>query len=315
MGLFNLKLLRYLIDEIKKENPDIIHYNGLELIGFYLALASKIAGVKNRILAVHGSSLEARNYNFLKKNIINVYEMITIILSTKIYGVSDYVSNWKRLRYLNKKYVGTIYNISKNHGESEENINFKKENKINEDEIIIVSTGRINKEKGYDILLEVIRRLDLQLKKIKYKFLIVGSGEYLEEMKKESQKYKLESKIRFLGYREDIDRILKNSDIFVICTKHETLCMSILEASNNKLPVIAPKVGGIPEIIENGYNGFLIEPENILQYVEKLKLLIEKENLRLELGKNGYNKIKEKFLEKKILRQLDNLYKELLEKK
>lgn len=315
MGLFNLKLLRYLIDEIKKENPDIIHYNGLELIGFYLALASKIAGVKNRILAVHGSSLEARNYNFLKKNIINVYEMITIILSTKIYGVSDYVSNWKRLRYLNKKYVGTIYNISKNHGESEENINFKKENKINEDEIIIVSTGRINKEKGYDILLEVIRRLDLQLKKIKYKFLIVGSGEYLEEMKKESQKYKLESKIRFLGYREDIDRILKNSDIFVICTKHETLCMSILEASNNKLPVIAPKVGGIPEIIEDGYNGFLIEPENILQYVEKLKLLIEKENLRLELGKNGYNKIKEKFLEKKILRQLDNLYKELLEKK
>ena len=81
--------------------------------------------------------------------------------------------------------------------------------------------------------------------------MIVGDGSYLPEMKDKVRQNGLYDNVIFTGYRNDVMYLLSGSDIFVICTLHETLCNSVIEASDAGLPVVATRTGGIPEIIQD----------------------------------------------------------------
>lgn len=314
MGALNIKLILKLTKKIKKINPDIFHFTGLELIGFYCIISSRLAGIKNTILAIHGSSLEAQNISLIKKAILYLYEKITIILTKKYYCVSKYVENWERLKKHKNKSQGIIYNICdlKNNRNNRNNKKIKMKEKlgIKNDEIVIVSTGRITKEKGFHILLEVIKKV--VKKNLKCKFLIVGSGNYYYEMEKEIIKLNLKNKVLMVGYQNKIDEFLEISDIFILCSLHETFCMSILEAAIYKLPVIAPKVGGIPEIIKENENGFLIKKNDIGEYTKKLEFLVKNSIDRKIMGEKSCKLINENFSTELILNKIDKLYQEIL---
>ena len=181
---------------------------------------------------------------------------------------------------------------------------------ISQDEIIITSTGKITKEKGYAVLCEAIKKLKTQKK---VTFIIAGDGEFLQEMKQEIEENNLTSKVKFLGYRKDITRILEETNIFVIATLHETLCNSLIEAAQQGLPLVATNVGGIPEIIENGVNGYLTKCNDSDSIVEALERLINGEELRKTFGNNAKKHIQDKFSHQKIISKIDQMYKRVLE--
>ena len=171
-------------------------------------------------------------------------------------------------------------------------------------DIIIASTGRIIKDKGYDIVTQIIK---CYKNRPNVKFVIAGDGNYLGEMRK-ILKDQIEAKQVFLlGYQRNVETILQVSDIFLMCTKHETLCNSLLEAARSGLPSVATNVGGIPEIIDDN-GGFLVEKNNVNGFVEKLNLLIDNENLRLSMGRYAKENIEKKFDNDKIIDQLDEVY-------
>lgn len=305
IGIFNAKILINLVSQINEHQPDIIHFQGLQLEGFHVALAAKIAGVKNTVLAIHGSSIEAVYFQKWKIIIVGILEILTLKMSKISYGVSEYVSKWNRVKRYSKNHYGVIYNISQL-----ENINinesFRDEIGVNEDKIIIVSTGRITKEKGYEILLMAIKEMDIPENVL---FVIVGHGEYLDTFNTEIKKNKLEKKVVTLGYRKDVARILKESNIFVICTLHETLCNSIIEAGYYSLPSVATNVGGIPEIITHGYNGYLTKKDSPLEVKNYLNELINDAERRQLLGANARIRIDEKFSIQVIISRIDELYR------
>ena len=315
LGLFNIKIIKNIANQIKREKPDIVHFAGLELIGWYGMLASKFAGIKNTLLAVHGSTSEAVffNKNIIKKRIMNFVEMVTLRNSRYIYGVSEYVSGWKKIKKHAKNYMGHIYNLPI---EKKDNIDpkedFRKEFGMSEDDILIVSTGRIEIEKGFETLKQIIVE-NKWYKKIK--FVIVGNGSYLNDMKKSIEESTMKENVIFTGFRTDIDNILEDCDIFVICTWHETLCMSVIEACQHKLPVVASNVGGIPEIIEDKKNGFLVEPKDKTCFIKNIEELIENPELRGIMGEEGYELINSKFNADNILNRLDEIYAKILEEK
>lgn len=291
--------------KIKRINPDIVHFAGLQLGGFHVAMAARLAGVKKRIVVVHGSSQEAISFSWFNKVILFILEWLTICLSTACYGVSEYSSRLSVPRLFRKKNRGFIYNLPTVQYDRSTNVR-REDFGFTSEDIVVVSVARITREKGYEVLTESIK-LDSGSS---VKYLIVGDGEYLPTMKKELAEYVKSGKVQFTGYRTDVGAILACCDIFVLPTLHETLSISLLEAALAGLPMVASKVGGCPEIVVDGFNGFLVEPSDSKGLYDSISALSVNEALRGEMGKNAIELISEKFDYGKILNQIAGLYEE-----
>lgn len=311
LGIFNLKVIKKMAADIKACNPDIVHFTGLELVGWYGCLACKAAGVKKTLMVIRGSTEEAIEFNKvkIKKYIMKFIEFLTLKNTEYVYGVSEYVSSWIKVKRYAKRYFGNIYNLPIKKGKNKTNNDFRKEYGFSDKDIIVVSTGRIEKEKGFETLKNIIIKNEWDNN---VKFVIVGDGSFVQPMKAEIYQAKKEKAVYFTGFRTDIENILESSDVFVTCTKHETLCNSVIEACQYGLPVIASCVGGVPEIIKNGENGFLTEPDNENGFANIIKKLISDKDLRKVMGKKGTRIIAEKFNEEKILSEIDSIYQIIL---
>lgn len=301
------------VKKIKTESPDIVHCAGLQIGGFLCVLACKLAKVKNIIIAIHGSNNESLDLTVSSKKIIKVIEEKTLQLSSMYYGVSQYVISWDHVKKYKDKCYGVIFNLP--HEKVIKDYKYqsiRKEFNISKTDIIIVSTGRITYEKGYDVLADALLKIDI---KPEVKVLIVGEGNYLTGMKDKLKIMVEKSQVYFLGYRQNVANILSESDIFVLCTLHETLSNSTIEAGKQGLPSVVSNIGGIPEIIVDRYNGILIPINNSVEVANALKELIDNEKLRNTMGKNAKKVIEEKFSKKLILKKIDELYMSLLTNK
>jgi len=307
MGLFCPKYVKEVRKAIGEMNPDIVQIPGLQLLGFHMMVAALLEK-KKTIMVVHGSSREAQGFSKIKKFILMLLEEFSLYHATKIYTVSEYVSGWDVLKKYKKKCYGTIYNLSQKKDYEPQNI--REQLGINKDDLVIVSTGRIVKEKGYDNLLFVIRELHLDSHA---KFIIAGEGDYLNEMKEKIKLWHLEKQVFFLGYRNDIENVLDAANIFVLLSKHETLCISVLEACKHGIACVSTDVGGIPEIINNDKTGILVDCNNVIDAVQAIKLLMSNTQKRNEMGACAQKYVSEKFSEDKIIAQLDDLYRSLLD--
>lgn len=314
IGFFNIKLIRNLKKQIKDANPDLVHIHGLQLAGFHYALAAYLCK-KPIVLAVRGSSDEARDFAKWKKKLVHILEKWTIKMSDVVYGVSDYVCSWKIVKkHAKGKMYGTVYNLMQLENATNESSKQKvrEELSIAPDDVIVVSTGRITEEKGFKILCEAI----VKLKNEKHiKFVIVGDGSYLDEFKRTIKDENLEDKVLFTGYQKDVNPYLESADIFAICSLHETLCNSLIEAGAKGLPLIAPKIGGMPEIVKHNENGILLKRNDSDCVAETIRQLSEDEKLRKMLGNNARKYIENTFSQEVIIGKIQEMYEMCLGEK
>jgi glycosyltransferase involved in cell wall biosynthesis len=125
---------------------------------------------------------------------------------------------------------------------------------------VLISVGRLTEAKDQSTLLSAIEILRKQARNI---FLIVvGDGELRIPLEKEIAQKDLTHCVYLAGSRSDVYQLLPGADAFILSSKREGVPMSILEAMAAGLPVIATKVGGIPEVIKDGQNGILVPPED-----------------------------------------------------
>lgn len=150
----------------------------------------------------------------------------------------------------------------------------------------------IYEKKGQDILIKAIN--ECIKKGIKVHCCFVGqkdgyctaSYKYLQKLVKD---LKLEDYVTFLGSREDVAELLKNSQIFILPSRFEGFGLAILEAMAAGVPVIASNIDGPAEIIEDNVNGLLFEKENYVELSEKILYLLENKDIRDRLSRNASN--------------------------
>jgi len=302
--------IRDLTRQLKIIDPDIVHFTGLQLSGFQIALACKLAGIRNTVMTVRGFSGDMIYLHSYKKLIVSfIIEPLTLLLTKNIYGNSEYVSSRKVLRLFKYKLNNSIYNYPPNIYKSDNSDDIRKELGISCDDNVVVSVARINKDKGYSVLTKAIMMCS-RIEKLK--FIIVGKGEYLQEMKNRLKNQIALGQVFFLGYRSDVQRILSGCNIFVLPTLHETLSGVLLESSVEGLALIASNTGGIPEIIENEYNGLLVPPGNVDLLFLAIKRIHFNNELREFLGANAKEKIKKDFSPREIDKKINDIYKSLL---
>jgi glycosyltransferase involved in cell wall biosynthesis len=139
-------------------------------------------------------------------------------------------------------------------------------------------------------------------------YLVVGSGSHHDALVEEVKKAGVNKQVIFAGMRKDVPRLLAASDVFVLPTLTEALPTVLAEAMAAKLPIVASRVGGIPEMITNGQNGFLVEPGDIDGLTKVCNHLLEHPEKREDMGAEGWKTVRQKFSIERQVDQLKELY-------
>jgi glycosyltransferase involved in cell wall biosynthesis len=143
------------------------------------------------------------------------------------------------------------------------------------------------------------------------RFLVVGDGSLMPVLRKRVQELNLQGYIAFLGWREDIISILSEVDIFVLPSLNEAVGRSALEAQALGVPVVATKVGGIPEIVQDGRTGILINPKDPQRLAEAIIFLSENEEKREQMSEAAKKWVDEKFSDRLMVEKFAKLYKQM----
>jgi len=176
----------------------------------------------------------------------------------------------------------------------------------------ILFVGRLTKAKGVDILLKAIKIIKEKYQK-EIRAAIVGKGYLDEELKGLVMELGIEKEVEFLGVRRDIEKLMQSTKLFVLPSRWEGLPLTILEAMSSGVGIIATKVGGIPEVIENEKEGILISPEDPEALAGAIAELLKDRELRVKLGVNAYKKVKEKYSMEVYTKNIVEFYKSLID--
>lgn len=169
--------------------------------------------------------------------------------------------------------------------------------------------GRFTEQKAPEILLEVAK--ELKERNVDFKFYIGGGGELESELRNKILEYKLENKVEMLGWiknhREFYDRV----DIFVMPSRWEQNPLTLTEAFAYSTPVVASKVEGIEDMIEDGKTGILCEVDNAKNIADKIISLQNSPALYAQIAKNAYAEIAKKYakdvFESKLVKVLESV--------
>lgn len=182
-------------------------------------------------------------------------------------------------------------------------------NPIIQYDTVLVGSLRSN-VKGVDIYLEAIKLAGAAISKAA----IAGDGVLKEELIKLRNDLGLQDKVDFLNNVSDIGGLLERSRVFVMPSRFEGLPIALLEAMAKKKPVIASKVGGIPEVIEDGKNGILISPEAPQELAEKMSYLINDPGLCRQMGESAFKTVQERYSIEKYSEKVLNEYRLVVRK-
>lgn len=297
--VFGLFLIKYIWTLLTNDQLRIIHIHGASEGSFYrkyfVFKLAKLFG-KKVIYHIHCPvfrEIYEESPNFIQRRIEKVLNNSDLIIVLSQYGQTE-VS-----RICRNKNIKILYNPCVID-------NFTK---ISTEKINVLFMGRIGKRKGvYDIIeaAKLITNPDIEIN-------LYGDGD-LKKFEKLINENNLQNKIKLKGWisGDKKDEAYRSADIYILPSYEEGLPMSVLEAMSYKLPVISTPVGGTPEAIDDGVNGFLIQPGDYKSLAEKIDLLANDKELREKMGQESLRIAQEKFDINVIIKQLKEIYDELL---
>lgn len=171
--------------------------------------------------------------------------------------------------------------------------------------------GLINEEKGVFDLMQAIADSKEQLRG-KFQFHIAGNG-MVSRLKNEIDDKELQDIVKYEGWVDSIAKheLFSTCDALILPSYTEGLPLSILEAMSYHMPIISTPIGGIPSVIEDGTNGFLVEPGDRAGFIEKIMQLIGNTNLANTMGEESFKRI-DKHFPTKVGSVLKGIYEELI---
>jgi len=166
---------------------------------------------------------------------------------------------------------------------------------------LLLFVGRLEEVKGLDHLLSLA--LILKNKGLNFLLKIVGKGSREVQLREKCKSLNLDHHVLFIGEKKKEALLLEyaSADILLFPSIYEPFGMVLLEAMSFSLPVVSFNLGAAGEIIEDGKSGFLIAPFDIQVFAEKVELLLNNGNLRIELGNNAYERLKNYYTMDKII--------------
>jgi len=179
---------------------------------------------------------------------------------------------------------------------------------------LLLSVGRLEQNKGFDVLLDALARIRSALPS-KWLWLLVGEGPERVALQEKIRKYQFRDHVRMLGNVDDITlhNLYELATLFVHPTLFEGSSLVTLEAMCHARPLVGTLVGGIPDKIVRGQNGYLVPPGDTQQLADKLLLAVRDQNRLRAMGNASYQLARERFDWRVVIHQTLALYQRLLQ--
>lgn len=168
---------------------------------------------------------------------------------------------------------------------------------------MILSVGELISRKNYRTAIDVIAKLNTD----QLRYYICGQGVLRSEIEEYAKSRGVLDSVVFLGYRRDIPRICSCADVFLHTSYQEGLPVAVMEAMACGTPIVASRIRGNVDLIEDDVNGFLCAPQDVDGFVEKIRRVLDEPALAEELRSNGLQKIKG-FDMSIVTKQLQKIY-------
>lgn len=278
-------ITKYAKDNI--DTPDIIHAHHVYMDGYGMAKLSKEWDIP-LVMVEHGTVLKKiLQWKNMRKKILHALNLADHIMCVSDDLVSIAIENGIDEDKLSLVPIGVDIDVFKI-GDS---VAIREQMGINSATKIVLYVGHLTQLKGLKYLVNAIPKI--LSKHSDALFVFAGEGPLRKELDDFVKINRLQNKIKLLGainYNHLI-QWYSISDIFVLPSLTEGRPTVIYEAMACEIPIVATDVGGISEQVEDGYNGFVVEPKNSKQLVDKINYLLENYDLRKNMGKNGRKRI------------------------
>jgi glycosyltransferase involved in cell wall biosynthesis len=170
-------------------------------------------------------------------------------------------------------------------------------------DFIFGNVGRLHEQKGHKYLLQSFAKVANRSK-----LLIIGDGDLKDELIKLADDLQINDRVSFLGARSDVYEFLSAIDVFVMPSLWEGQPIALLEALAIGKPCLASFIDGIPEIITDGINGYLVKPKNVEGLTKAMEVMINNPDILQEFSNCGTSRITDKFLAEHMAKAIESIY-------
>jgi len=174
------------------------------------------------------------------------------------------------------------------------------------DQPLVAMVGRLDEQKGHDVFLEALAELE------RVHALIIGTGALADRLKALAAQRGLADRVRFLGHRPDVPRLLRAADVLALSSHDEGLPYVVLEAMAVGLPVVATRVGGLEEAVQDGRTGLLVPPGSAAALATALRSVLDAGDRGQSYGEAGRRRVAEAFRQSDMVRDVERVLREMV---
>jgi len=311
---------------IKDYKPDIIHTHASKA-GAIGRSAGIAYGKAKMVHTFHGHVFHSYFGN-LKTNLYKNIERALALKTDKIVAISarQKVELAKKYRICSEDKIEVIplgFDLQKFNCDSEnKRASFRKKYNVDDDEIAIGIIGRLVPIKNHRLFLKSIKELKERSSK-KIRAFIVGDGEERENLKNYASELGLDflngefkegmrATVHFTSWIKEVDWVNAGLDIVALSSFNEGTPVSLIEAQASGTPIVSTNVGGVSNIVKSNKTALLVQKNKKEDFYHKLSSLVENDSLREKMGKNGWEFVHEQFHYSRLVKDMSNLYNNLL---
>jgi glycosyltransferase involved in cell wall biosynthesis len=181
---------------------------------------------------------------------------------------------------------------------------------VGADRFVVGWFGRMTAVKRTDDLLDALAAL--RERGVDALLLLVGDGDDRERLERLAHGRGLARSVLFLGYQEDVARWYAACDVILLTSANEGTPVTLIEALAAGRPVVATRVGGVPDVVDDGVTGFLVRAGDTHAIAERLALLASDPGLGRRMGEEGRRRVLERYAVDRLVDDVDRLYRALL---
>jgi glycosyltransferase involved in cell wall biosynthesis len=307
----SLSLFLKLIRVLKRQRPHVVHTHKYKdnILG---AAAAAAVGICNVVRVVHGMTEPFSGMAYARMmGYESMDRLITRLKVKRLIAVSIDIATALARRYGVQRVV-QIHN-----GINLEKIQVGQKRETMREALgmrptdhVVGTVGRLTPVKGHTILLRAAA--SLIKKRGDIKVLIVGDGPLMQTLTKLVSDIGIEEEVVLAGQRDDVYDLVNCMDVFAMPSIHEGIPMVLLEALALRRPVVASRVGGIPEVVENGVSGLLVTPGNVTEVEQGIERILRDRSYAMQLGQAGRVRVEAEFSATVMAKRTAHLYASLV---
>jgi len=304
---YDIALATKIAEVIKNEQLDLMHVHyaiphavcailGRDMAGFDIGIVTTLHGTDITVLGSDSSLKEAIKYGIEKSDVVTA---VSNSLRDQTYDMIN-----------PDKTIQTIYNfVDEREYKTADPGGLKQDLGIDEEDKVLIHVSNFRNVKRVPDIIETFHRVQ---KHVPSKLLLVGDGPEMGRTVQQVKELGLEQHVLFLGKRDNLSELYNISDIKLLMSEKEAFGLVLLEAMACGVPCIGTNIGGIPEIIESGKNGYLVELGDIEDAASRAIGILTDAKQHETLKKGSLEMVEQHFNSFKILEQYEAVYERLL---